>query len=633
MKKEKIWREDITALRAIAVIPVVLFHIWPELIPGGFIGVDIFFVVSGYLISGIIFRNLAAENRINYLVFYRNRIRRILPNLLALLVFVAFFIYFLCVGSEVSDYFKSVKYSAFFAQNIHLMRNATDYFGVDASHDPLLHLWSLAIEEQFYLIFPLVCFAAWRFGKDRLLGWVVLLFFVASLGYCIAYPFLYEHPEVAYFNPAARFWEILAGSLLAYVEVFKGYSYNNIDESIRNFGSFAAFILLAASYVLIDAEKFQFPGVISIIPIFGAVLFILVGPKASFNRLVSNRFLIFVGLISYSLYLWHWPLIKLIEFLEVTESHVQLSTGLSVIALSILISTGVYKYIENPARLHSNYRSSVVFLVTLIAVGMVGQMGYKNSNDVIDHQIFPIQKASRINKYDWNYPGDLIRVKDSNGVEYMSNNPKAIPSVLLIGDSHMEQYANKIADIASRKGITIAVIVHGGCFISPLLDSEAKTTCRNTSKNFVKFMENYSPDRVIHAQKWDSYVLDERTDVLSIKAASLNETASIAKKKESKYLIVLDNPNSKFVSSIPINGRITNLLTLKDWKYFDAAKENSWLLANNTVKKIVGTNAIYFEVASKICPDMKCNKTFFKDGNHLRYSYVKNNLEWLSELL
>lgn len=452
MNKEKIWREDITALRAIAVIPVVLFHIWPEMIPGGFIGVDIFFVVSGYLISGIIFRNLVSENRINYLVFYRNRIRRILPNLLALLFFVAIFIYFLCVGREVADYSKSISYSAFFAQNINLMHNATDYFGSDASNDPLLHLWSLAIEEQFYLIFPLVCFASWRIGKEKLLGWMVLLFFVSSLGYCIAYPFLHEHPEVAYFNPAARFWEILAGSLVAYIEVFKGYSHNNIDGPIRNFGSFAAFILLAASYVFIDAEKFQFPGGIAVVPILGAVLFILVGPKASINKLISNRVFIFVGLISYSLYLWHWPLIKLLEFVPISQLD-QVNDYL-VILFAVVLSTLMFKFVEAPARHGMKLKASICLLLSLILVGYLGRIVYKNPSQLINNQLFQAQRVTPENLADWAYPGKLVEMQ-VDGVRYFTNAPNKDPVMLFIGDSHMEQYASKLSEIADSRDIPL----------------------------------------------------------------------------------------------------------------------------------------------------------------------------------
>lgn len=176
------WRSDITGLRALAVLPVLIFHAWPGLLPGGFVGVDVFFVISGYLISGILFRQLQRTGHIDFADFYAKRIRRIIPNLLCVLLFTATIGWFFLTSSEYYELGKQIYSSAFFYQNFRLLKDLGDYFAADASLQPLLHLWSLAIEEQFYIIFPLVCALVWKLRTNvRLLGGVVLLVTFGSL--------------------------------------------------------------------------------------------------------------------------------------------------------------------------------------------------------------------------------------------------------------------------------------------------------------------------------------------------------------------------------------------------------------------------------------------------------------------
>ena len=160
-----LWRNDITGLRAIAVLPVLLFHAFPDLLPGGFFGVDVFFVISGYLISGIIFRGIL-DGSFSYRIFYEKRIKRIVPNLLLLICFVSVMGYFFLLPSEYVNLGKHIYSSAGFFENIRLLKEV-DYFTEDALRKPLLHLWSLAIEEQFYIVFPIICVLVWRFGVGR----------------------------------------------------------------------------------------------------------------------------------------------------------------------------------------------------------------------------------------------------------------------------------------------------------------------------------------------------------------------------------------------------------------------------------------------------------------------------------
>ena len=225
------WRSDITGLRALAVLPVLIFHAWPALLPGGFVGVDVFFVISGYLISGILFRQLQRTGRIEFTDFYAKRIRRIIPNLLCVLFFTIVVGWFFLTPSEYHDLGKQIYSSAFFYQNFRLLKDLGDYFATDASLQPLLHLWSLAIEEQFYIVFPLLCALIWRLRANvRALGVTVCLVTVGSLAACL----LVRDQAFRFYFPLTRFWELGVGILLSYAQHFGFWRPDAQDTLKRN---------------------------------------------------------------------------------------------------------------------------------------------------------------------------------------------------------------------------------------------------------------------------------------------------------------------------------------------------------------------------------------------------------------
>ena len=215
---QHVWRNDITGLRAIAVLPVLLFHAFPALLPGGFFGVDVFFVISGYLISGIIFRSLR-DDKFSYRIFYEKRIKRILPNLFLLLIAVSIVGYFYLIPEEYKKLGHHVYSSAVFLQNFRLLKSV-GYFTEEALRQPLLHLWSLAIEEQFYIVFPILCSIIWKFSHRSIktLGIFVFFITISSFSACL----LAHDKNFSFYFPLTRFWELGVGILLAYNETFEG---------------------------------------------------------------------------------------------------------------------------------------------------------------------------------------------------------------------------------------------------------------------------------------------------------------------------------------------------------------------------------------------------------------------------
>lgn len=241
-----IWRKDITGLRALAVVPVLIFHAFPNLLPGGFYGVDIFFVISGYLISGIIFRGLVSD-KFSFVVFYSRRIKRIVPNLILVIAFVAVIGWFITTASEYVRIAANISHSALFYQNITLMKDE-DYFGVLAQNNPLLHIWSLSIEEQFYLLFPFVCFLIWKVGRRSIYGLGVFVLGITAASFVLM--LLISDQNVRFYLPLSRFWELGVGICIAYAEVFFKYNTKRYGQTLTNGLSVLGICLVLLAFFL-----------------------------------------------------------------------------------------------------------------------------------------------------------------------------------------------------------------------------------------------------------------------------------------------------------------------------------------------------------------------------------------------
>ncbi len=360
------YRPDIDGLRAIAILPVVLFHAFPSLLPGGFVGVDVFFVISGFLISSIIFRELELK-KFSFLEFYSRRVRRLFPALSAVLGAVLLFGWFALDGDEYQMLGKHAAAGAGFVQNFVLWQEV-GYFDVSSEIKPLLHLWSLAIEEQFYLFFPLIVWCAWRFGVKllSLVLWIAGASLIANL-----YWVQVDAVEAFYF-PHTRFWELMAGAILAAVAL----KASNPDTSNTASTSFLAshksllsiiglLLILLAAFAL--DKKYNYPGWRAIIPVLGATLIIYAGRDAWVNRkILSNKVMIFIGLISYPLYLWHWPLLS---FARIIEPEALSATYASVLViLSFILAILTYYLIEKPIRSGGSQKVWTRILVGIMAV-------------------------------------------------------------------------------------------------------------------------------------------------------------------------------------------------------------------------------------------------------------------------
>ena len=316
-------RTDIDGLRGIAVLSVVACHAFPSTLRSGFVGVDIFFVISGFLITSIILNDIA-NDRFSFREFYARRIKRIFPALAVVLAACLVAGALLLLPEDFRLLGKHAVAAVGFLSNFALWQEA-NYFDVAAESKILLHLWSLGIEEQYYLLWPLLIWTASRLRLN--LFTLFLAIFAASLALCVKWTPLNQ--VAAFYSPASRFWELAAGSILAQLTlstpraaVFIETTIANVISSVvfdrgavdkekiyRDFLSLAAFGLITSS-VFVITRRHEFPGWWALLPVFGAYLAINAGPQAMLNRLLlTNRILVWIGLVSYPLYLWHWPLL------------------------------------------------------------------------------------------------------------------------------------------------------------------------------------------------------------------------------------------------------------------------------------------------------------------------------------
>jgi peptidoglycan/LPS O-acetylase OafA/YrhL len=350
------YRSEIDGLRAIAVLPVIFFHAGFELFSGGYIGVDVFFVVSGYLITTILLEDIE-NNRFSLLNFYERRARRILPALTLMILICIPFAWNWMLPSQILDFAKSLVYVSLFLSNIFFWKKSGDgYFASNTEEIPLLHTWSLGIEEQYYLLFPIFLFLTLRAGKDRIF-WMLILFAIISLGIS-EWGWRNERIANFYLTPS-RVWEILGGSIAAFIVIKRGIQTNN-------FLSLVGIVAIFFAIFTYDSNT-PFPSLFTLIPVAGTFLIILFASKQTLvAKLLSTRLLVGIGLISYSTYLWHQPLFVFSRLRLVDSPTNTLLIILSI--FSLFLGFLSWKFIEKPFRKKNFLTRKRIFIYSFISL-------------------------------------------------------------------------------------------------------------------------------------------------------------------------------------------------------------------------------------------------------------------------
>lgn len=495
------YRHDIDGLRAIAVLSVVVFHAFPRWAPGGFTGVDVFFVISGFLISTIIFEGLD-KGSFSFTEFYARRIKRIFPALILVLAACYAAGWFIFLADEFRQLGQHIVAGVAFVSNFVLWREA-GYFDTSAAAKPLLHLWSLGVEEQFYLVWPGLLWLAWKTRFNRFL--LIALIAVASFGINV-----WEtgrDSTTAFYSPQTRLWELACGSVLAWIALYRPSFL--MTQARSNATSVFGTALLVVGFFAINQAR-AFPGFWALIPVVGALLVVAAGPHAWLNRTIfSHPAAVWFGLISYPLYLWHWPLLTLARIVEGGVPTWQMRVA--AIAVSILVSWLTYQIVEKPIRFgrHGNLKA-LTFAASLAAVGYVGFMTYRADGYI---SRFPaIVQQLTAYKYDYKSDyreGSCFLEPEQNSSAFANCDDGLLeqrPTLLLWGDSHA---AHLYPGYKVAFGGVANVIQRTAAACPPILDAPIQLKemahCKEINDQVFAWIKDNRPSRVVLAARWTFY--------------------------------------------------------------------------------------------------------------------------------
>jgi len=495
------YRPEIDGLRALAVLPVILFHAGFEWFSGGFVGVDVFFVISGYLITTIIISEMA-EGKFSIVNFYERRARRILPALFFVMAACLPFAWLWLAPNDLKDFGQSLVAVSTFSSNI-LFWLESGYFDTAAELKPLLHTWSLAVEEQYYILFPVFLMLTWRLGIKTILILLSIIFFI-SLG--VAQWGAYNTPSAAFFLLPTRGWELLVGVFAAF---YLNYNTHLKSHILNQALSLLGFGMIVYSIIALD-EATPFPSYYALTPTIGTGLLILCAvPKTFIHKLLSLKFIVGIGLISYSAYLWHQPLLAFARHRLLGEVSDLMLIALCVI--SLVMAWLSWKFVEAPFRNRKTFTRNKVFLFSIgcififssLGISMHLKKGYKDRVNFSEELENSFQRPSLENCFDtpFNHSAEewgCILGRSEGEINF-----------IFFGDSHSLSLKQLIDEKAKEKGIKVFYTGSSGCLpfmgIYPMRNDQYENNCNLLNKRVFELAKSTDIDGVILSARWSYY--------------------------------------------------------------------------------------------------------------------------------
>jgi len=594
------YRRDIDGLRAFAVLFVIGFHYFPNVFRGGFVGVDVFFVISGFLITGLIHQDVAA-GKFSIVDFYGRRIRRIFPALICVLLVALVIGYLFMLPDAYRTLGTNTAASAGFVANIALWLQQ-NYFAQSAELNPLLHIWSLGVEEQFYLFWPLVLVLLARY---RAAVWIAVALAVLSFVYNLVQTA--SEPASAFFLPFSRFWELGAGAVLALTRV-------RLLQAGRSWerASWPGLVLLVLAMVAIDRDA-AFPGWWALLPVAGAVLLIAAGESAWANRvLLGHPVLVYVGLISYPLYLWHWPLLVFARIIRFQKEPTVIMS-IALIGVAFLLAHLTYKLIERPIRSGGRLSVKAAVLAALLAFcGCLGLAVY--AKDGLPHRFPPeVQKLvtapKDVEPLTCQFNTDVLPPAECDGI-----GPAGAPLVFVWGDSHAFHLIPGLLDLQQqRQDFRLARYIAFAC--APMVDTLAERPAHCNKANVLarKKIEQLRPDTVVVAARWSFY--NGVRGYALVGDRELTKTIDWIKSTGVKHIVVIGQfPHWKLApSAIPLRNlqfsffnraaKSSDAFPERDSEYLDTSAFSS----EDMVKEVSAKEGVAFiSPAATLCDHEGC---------------------------
>lgn len=638
------YRPDIDGLRAIAVIAVIGFHAFPEAMPGGFVGVDIFFIISGFLITSILQKEIATST-FSIQRFYARRIKRLFPALLVMLSFCLMLGWSVLLTHEYRQLGKHTVAGVGFVSNMVLWMEA-GYFDTNSELKPLLHLWSLGIEEQFYLIWPLIIAIILRLR----INFLIIVGILAAMSFATNIMLIDNNTVTAFFMPYSRLWELMLGGILAYLNNYVLNTNIKIKRWFIEVAAIVGLILIGSAVLYLDQNK-KFPGWWALMPTIGALLLIGTGLNSWIGKqLLAWRALVFIGLISYPLYLWHWPLFSFTRIILAAPPSFFIRMSLVIIAFFLAWIT--YNYVETPLKNYAaiaNTQSKTIIFSLSSGMLIILGIGWLINYDVFTVRLHNLSLNLSNATQDWNYPGDKKAFIPGSVNE----------SVLFFGDSYIMQLYPRLKQVAAQTNTRRNVIFNTAvaCVPIPGISRKSDPKCIDYVNTGFKLAASAAIKIVVIGGSWfgmlqrgDYYAVnDPKQTILNLHDQAILQPVLdnfiqelMQLRALGKEVYVVLNPPGGGSADPGVVSRINLLQHDKpEIKYISIAEH---LQRTGTINTHIKTSAkragaSVIDPMAWICSSTQCAFTdqkgipYFKDATHFRASFIRQRVKDFDKLI
>lgn len=609
---------EIQGLRALAVILVITYH--ADFIPGGFIGVDIFYVISGFLITNLIIKEITNQGTLNLVNFYYHRIKRLLPASALVLSITALSCYLLLPPLDRYQIGKDVIAVSLLLSNYAFAIWENDYQNLGEAASPFIHYWSLAVEEQFYLIWPLFILAFAKFGMKAVKTAIFAVFVISLLFSITQTP---TSPIFSFYSLHTRAWELAAGALL----VFLPKNQLGVGKAFNKFFAITGALLIIASAYLLTPES-SFPGYLVILPVLGSFLLIasITDWPGLFKKVLNSKLIQHIGAISYSLYLWHWPVLVVPAL--VLERPIGLNEKLIAIAATVLLAHLTYQFVEQPFRyaklsLSKTFSTLAAATTCLILLGSV-ILNTHSANISVKEQNFSLELTEVTSLPIIHSDGCHVNWDREISTDCTYGDLTSNKTMVLFGDSHAAQWFDAVEAIAKRQGFRLISLTKSACSALKLPISNRgsynNSECRKWQNNSIERIKELKPE------------------ILIVSAFSHYKLNSTQKSRDFYYLDAQKNLSQELADSVDHLVYLTD--TPKPVKNIPRCLSNNSLEVCNEINR--SSNLVYEDFikidpykwfCDKSCTATKDNYIVYRDASHISRAAAKAATAQLEDAL